>query len=98
MGNRKIRSITVAREAGQFKKGNPGKPKGTVNKLTATVKETVHKVFNELQADPKHDLKAFAKDNLKEFYQIAAKLIPTEVSGGLKITDKVIFPGDEPND
>ncbi len=33
---------------GQFKKGNPGKPKGAMNKLTRTVKETVLAAFDEL--------------------------------------------------
>ena len=63
-----------------FKKGEAtGRPKGVQNKITRTVKETVWAAFNELQCDPKHNIVAFAKSNPKEFYAIAAKLIPTEV-------------------
>ena len=56
-----------------------GKPKGTQNHLTRTVKETVLSVFNEIQSDPKVKLSQFAKDYPRDFYNIAAKLIPTEV-------------------
>lgn len=68
----------------KFKPGNPGKPPGTQNKLTKTVKETVLAVFNELQEDPKVKLSAWAKEEPTEFYRIAAKLIPTEVTGTVK--------------
>jgi len=53
-------------------------------KLNRTVKETVLAVFNELQSDPKVKLSAWAKVEPTEFYKIAAKLIPTEVTGTLK--------------
>lgn len=69
---------------GKFKNGHDkkgGRQKGSVNVLTKTVKETVLQVFNLLQSDPKHNLTAFAKHYPKEFYMIAAKLIPTEVTG-----------------
>lgn len=54
-------------------------PRGP-GKLAKTVKETVLAVFNDIQDDKKANLLNFAKENPKEFYQIAAKLIPTEVS------------------
>lgn len=73
----------------QFKGGNPGKPKGAVSHLTRTVKETVLAVFNELQADPAHDLASFAKKNPRDFYAIAAKLIPTEVKATVE-TERVV--------
>lgn len=69
-----------------FEKGNPGKPKGAVNAITRTVKETVLAVFNEIQEDPKVKLSQFAKDYPREFYQIAAKLIPTEVQATVDAT------------
>lgn len=65
----------------RFAKGEGGRPKGAKNKLTITVRETVLNVFNKLQGDQKHNLEAFAKENPKEFYQIAAKLIPSEITG-----------------
>jgi hypothetical protein len=78
-----------------FKEGNSGRPKGTPNKLTKTVKDTVLEVFNELQKDPEFNLEAFGKKYPKDFYIIASKLIPTEVNANL--TSKVIkvkVPGE----
>lgn len=66
-----------------FEKGNSGRPKGTPNKITRTVKETVLSVFNEIQSDPKVKLSAFAKQYPRDFYAIAAKLIPTEVQASI---------------
>jgi hypothetical protein len=63
-----------------FQKGQGGRPKGALNKTTKTVKEVVLAAFNELQEDKKNNILQFAKDNPKEFYQIAAKLIPTEIN------------------
>lgn len=68
----------------KFKPGNSGKAPGTLNKLTRTVKETVLAVFNELQDDPKNSLKAFATKHPRDFYAIAARLIPTELTGSIK--------------
>lgn len=65
----------------RFQEGNTGRPKGATGKLTRTVKETVLSVFNTLQEDPKHNLEAFAKKYPKDFYNISAKLIPTEMIG-----------------
>lgn len=67
-----------------FKKGRPktgGRKPGAQNKLTTTVKQHVLDVFNDLQADKKHNLKAFARKHPRDFYTIAAKLIPTEIKG-----------------
>jgi hypothetical protein len=72
-------------QRGQFKKGNPGKPFGAVNKINKTVKQTVLEVFNLLQDDPKHNLAQFAETYPRDFYAIAAKLIPTEVQGSLDL-------------
>lgn len=69
----------------KFQEGNPGRPVGAEGRLTKTVKETVLAVFNDLQDDPKANLMAFGKKYPKDFYAIAAKLIPTEIAGSLKI-------------
>ena len=74
---------------GQFEKGNAGKPQGAQNRLTRTVKETVLSVFNEIQDDPKIKLVQFAKDYPRDFYQIASRLIPTEITGNIKTVIKV---------
>ena len=68
-----------------FRKGDnrPRKQKGDVSHLTRqmrTVKEVVLNAFNDIQSDPKVNIVAFAKSNPKDFYNIAAKLIPTELA------------------
>lgn len=65
---------------GKFEKGNSGRPSGTPNKLTKTIKESLMFVFNELQDDPKHNLLAFAKKYPREFYTLVVKLIPYETT------------------
>lgn len=75
-----------------------GKPKGVQNKITKTVKETVLAVFNEIQSDPKVKLSQFAKDYPRDFYTIAAKLIPTEVSADVTVRNfDVTLKVDNPN-
>lgn len=74
-------AVNNVEKRGQFKPGNPGRKKGTPNRLTKTVKETVLSVFLDLQNDPKTSLTAFAKKFPRDFHNIAAKLIPTEISG-----------------
>jgi len=79
------------------KSGNPaGRPHGAISPYTATVKETVLRVFNELQSDPKHNLIAFARKYPKDFHIIAAKLIPTEVKAEVRVPEgiQVIFKSD----
>lgn len=75
-----------------FKKGESGnlagRPKGTPNKLTRTVKETVLAVFNDLQSDPEANLLSWAQQEPTEFYKIASKLIPTEVKADVGVVVK----------
>lgn len=82
MEDRKIRTNT-----GRFGAGNPGKPKGAVNKTTVAAKEAFQLAFDELggwqglaewaNSDP---------DNRKVFYSLYSKLIPTDMtSGGEKL-------------
>lgn len=72
---------------GKFVKGHGrvgGRKKGSVNKTTRiynTVRESVLATYQELQSDPNHNLMAFAKKHPRDFYQIASKLIPTEITG-----------------
>ncbi len=78
----------------KFKKGSEkkgGRQKGTPNKITKTVKETVLAAFNDLQSDPTVNLITWGKANPKDFYIIAAKLIPTELSG--EVATKIIIEG-----
>lgn len=73
-------------EKGKQKTG--GRVKGTPNIATRTVKETVLAVFNDLQNDPKVNLTEFGKKYPREFYAIAAKLIPTEIKSQVEATIK----------
>lgn len=83
----------------RFKKGNPGRPKGTPNKLSKSVRETVLEVFNKLQAEGgPAALQNWAEKEPTEFYRIAAKLIPTEVKTTIeteKAVVNLIFPDGE---
>ena len=66
-------------KSGNKKPANSGRKKGVQNKVTTTVKQALLDAFNELQNDAKCNLIAWAKKNPTAFYQLAAKLIPTEV-------------------
>lgn len=63
-----------------FKKGNPGKPKGAVNKSTKLIKDVFAGVFTKLQTDSKANLITWAKQNPTEFYKLASKLIPVQIA------------------
>jgi hypothetical protein len=66
-----------------FEEGNPGKPKGAVNKTTRIVKEVFADVFSDLQKDDTKDyhLKNWAEKNPTEFYKLSSKLIPIQLAG-----------------
>lgn len=80
----------------------PGRPKGSVNKTTVKAKEAFQLAFDQLggytrmvewaESDP---------DNLKTFYSLYARLIPTEVAGSkeaplsIEIIRRVIGANDE---
>ena len=73
----------------KFEPGNKAAVNRGPNKVSRTVKETVLTVFNKLQDDPAHSLEIWAKSEPTEFYKIAAKLIPTELTGTVKTVIKV---------
>jgi hypothetical protein len=64
-----------------------GRTKGTPNKITKTVKQALLIAFNKLQKHPKANLYAWGRENPTAFYQVAAKLIPTEINATV---DKVV--------
>lgn len=85
----------MSNPATQFKKGEGGRKKGATNKANRLVKDVVSDVFNHLQIDPKAkkkraDLKSWSQDHPRDFYTIAAKLIPVQMqmSGDLGINWK----------
>lgn len=55
-----------------------GRQKGSVNKVTATVKAAFKEAFDELGGVPA--LVGWARSNETEFYKLASKLIPTEIA------------------
>jgi len=63
-----------------------GRQKGSLNKVTTTVKESVLNAFNELQKDPEANVISWGKKNLKDFYLIASRLIPTEMAVKAEVT------------
>ena len=76
----------MASETTQFKTGNPGKPKGSPNKFTATVKERIENVLDKLdetlfedlmQMEPAARVELWAK--LQEY--IRPKLTRTALTG-----------------
>lgn len=73
-----------------FEKGNPGKPKGAINKVTISFKEALESAFEYLKDDPKHGLIAFAKEHPKDFYNIMSKLLPLQLNAKVEAELKVI--------
>jgi len=75
-----------------FVKGNSGnkkgRPRGAVNKTTATAKQAFQLAFDELGG--MKGLVQWAKsdeDNLSTFYSLYARLIPTDTNVVVKTTD-----------
>lgn len=66
-----------------FEKGQGGRPRGAQNKSSITVKDAFAEAFCELQEDPKAKLVEWAKKNTTEFYKLASKLIPMQVSADI---------------
>ena len=78
-----------------FEKGNKAAVNRGPNKVSKTVKETVLTIFNQIQDDPNLNLLSFAKEFPKEFYALAAKLIPTELNANLNATISVEMDKEE---
>jgi hypothetical protein len=76
---------------GRFRPGNRGRPRGAVNKATRIFKEAVLGTFHELGGQAW--LTAWARVNPTQFVQVAARLIPPEVSGTVEA--RIIQPVDE---
>lgn len=59
---------------------NPkGRPKGSVNKQTAAVKQCLINAFEHIGGW--QNLAKWAEENQTEFYKLWAKIMPTEVTG-----------------
>jgi hypothetical protein len=72
-----------------------GRVKGSINESTKqlnTVKEVVLKTFFKREENSKTSLEAFAEEYPKEFYNIAAKLIQTEVKAVVEVIKAELPP------
>lgn len=70
---------------GSFKAGNKGRPKGTPNKLTTSMRAAFQEAFDGMGGVDA--LIEWGKKNPGQFYPLASKLIPIDVTtGGERIT------------
>lgn len=73
-------------EKGKFAKGNPGKPKGAVAKVTADVKQMVHEALHN--AGGVEYLTQQATENPKAFMSLVGKTLPKEMSLELQVASR----------
>lgn len=91
----------VVKRGRPFKKGEGGRKPGSVNLITKTVKEGVLAQFCDMQSNPdnpayKFRLDKFAARYPRDFYAMAAKLIPTEIHARInKVELHVIRTGKD---
>jgi hypothetical protein len=65
-----------------FEKGHnkaTGRPAGSSNKLTKSVKDAFNDAFNAMQDKPDVNLTEWGEKNPTEFYKLCSKLIPAAV-------------------
>jgi len=86
------------------KREGAGRTKGTLNKLSATVKQNVINVFERIGGED--HMTMWATENPNQFYNIYAKLMPTQSELGtidgqdspINVTLKFIKPEDVDRD
>ena len=76
----------TAPKTGKFAKGNPGKPKGAVAKITMDVKQMVHEALHN--AGGVDYLTAQAEENPKAFMALVGKTLPKEMSIELQVASR----------
>ena len=69
-----------------------GRQRGTPNKITRAFRDAVQVAFDAIGGD--EAFAAWARENPTEFYRIAARLIPTELTGSEKGGVTVIIAGN----
>jgi hypothetical protein len=84
----------MARGPGKGKTNNPnGRPKGSTNKMSATVKEALLKTYDEIGGDARFAL--WAAGEPTEFYKLFAKMLPKEMevagAGGGPLSVSISF-------
>ena len=62
-------------------KGGPGRPKGSLNKVTRCMKAQTWRVFEALEADPTTSLETIAKNNPAWFHSVfSGRIIPKDIT------------------
>jgi hypothetical protein len=79
--------VTAKRK--QLPRAGAGRPKGSPNKVTAAFKQAVLLAFNDERMGGTNGLVEWGLENRTEFYKIAARLIPTEVTGSVDHAHRV---------
>jgi len=69
-----------------------GRQPGSVNKNTASIKGAFVEAFDKLGGATA--LAAWAQDNPTDFYKLASKLIPTELTGQVKTVIEIVDPAN----
>lgn len=73
-----------------------GRKKGSVNKLTGDVRQSIISVYEKIGGD--EAFATWAKQNPRDFYPLYAKLAPKEVElGGTVRLEDIVAGGDDPN-
>lgn len=67
-----------------------GRKRGTQNKFTRSVKEAFEAAFKSMQEKPHIKLEDWGESNPTEFYKLASKLIPSEVTATVKTQESAI--------
>lgn len=72
---------------------HPGRPKGSVNKISRLVKENILAVFDGIGGT--QAMINWARRNKTEFYKLYARLVPTQVVTTVDIRDASEFTDSE---
>jgi hypothetical protein len=72
---------TKPKNTGQFGKGNPGKPKGATNKVTAEIKEMVVEALSQVGGVDYLVKRAEDPRTATAFLGLVGKVLPLQVTG-----------------
>ena len=77
------------------KAGKKSKRTGVQNVHTTAFKDLIMNAYLALEKDPKYGIVKWAKENQTEFYKIASKLIPVQVTANVNEVKQIIFTPHE---
>lgn len=70
------------------RKPGPGRPKGSRNKFTRSVKEALERAFEQRGGDKA--LTAWANENPTDFYKLWGRMLPSEVQASLEHSGELV--------